>query len=312
MTADLLPRRTAENVRAARPFRAPDPAFAAIPRLKRLAAALTADAAVKPSRWREPPVFFFDPARQAELEAARGIRTPTTNSLALMIADELPGLFASVDVRRVARAIPGLREAAARHPAAKQLAELLAVPDDEAVLILHPKLRAGFRVFVRGVADIAQFHLLMLDAITGDADDGLLPGSPLPSRFRIASAESNPVIPAGVPMVAKARYQFFTPSALHPDGSVPAGFRGCSHWLWHSQPLAAVPRIDGERVILLGEPAFQQTWEVERRFPAMPAEVRLLEALGPFRVAERLSRLAGRPIPVHVEVKPTPALARAA
>jgi len=275
--------------------------------LTRLAAAL-AESRVKPSRWREPPVFFFDPARQAELEATRVSTDSPSDAISTLIASELPELYSSVEVRRVARAIPGLRAAAAHHPAGTQLAELLAVPDDEPVLVLHPKLRAGFRVFVRGIADIAQFHLLLLDAVEGD-----VAGPPLPSRFRIACAEANPVIPAGVPMVAEARFQFFKPTAIQSDGSIPSGFHGCEHWLWHSQPLASIPRIDGERVILLGEPAFRQTWEVERRFPAMPAEVRLLEVLNPFRVAEELSRLAGRPIPIHsTGTADAPALTRAA
>jgi hypothetical protein len=308
MTADLRPHRVAEGVRVVRSSRAPDPAVAAIPRLNRLAATL-AESLPKPSRWKEPPVFFFDPARQAELEAARDSNVPGTDPIASLIAAEMPDLFASVNVRRAARAIPGLRESAARHPSAKPLADLLAIPDDEAVLVLHPQSRRGFRLFIRGVADVAQFHLLLLDAIAGD---DLLP-APLPSRFRIACAEANPVIPAGVPMVAESRFQFLKPAALQRDGTLPAGFRGCAHWLWPSQPLASVPRFEGERVILLCEPAFRQTWEVERRFPAMPAEVKLLEALGPFRVAEHLGRLIGQPVPVRFpEQVPKPALSRAA
>jgi hypothetical protein len=308
MTADLLAPRspTADRPPPTSPAREPDPAFAAIPRLTRLRDALAALRPVaRPSRWREPPLFFFDPDRQAELAAARSQpeALPTNDG----VAAELPALLASVDVRRAARAIPGLREAAI-HRHATALADLLAVPDDEAVLVLHPRLRVGFRLFVRGVADVAQFHLLMLDA-AGD----LLTGPPLPSRFRIACAEANPVIPAGVPMIAEARFQLFRPAALQPDGMLAPGFRGCDHWLWGRQPLADVPRIDGERVVLLGEPAYRQTWEVERRFPAMPAEVRLLDVLSPFRLLERLGRLAGRPIPVRqTDAADEPVLARAA
>ena len=283
----------------------PDAAFAARPRLVRLRDALRALHPPRQSRWGEPPVFFFDPARQAELDAARP--KPDASRTDDAVAAELPALFASVEVRRAARAIPGLREAALKRHAA-DLADLLAVPDDEAVLVLHPRLRVGFRLFVRGVADVAQFHLLMLDA-AGD----LLPGPPLPSRFRVACADAHPSTPAGVPMVAEARFQLFQPAALQPDATLPPGFRGCDHWLWGRQPLADVPRIDGERVVLLGDPAYRQTWEVERRFPAMSAEVRLLDVLSPFRVLDRLVKLGGRPLPAR-EPEPAaePALARAA
>ncbi|MDB5311769.1 MAG: hypothetical protein JWO38_5971 [Gemmataceae bacterium] len=291
------------------PPTAPDPAFAARDRLIRLRDAIR-DAARQPkprrNRWGEPPVFFFDPARQAEYEAARPRAAgPGPHPVAELVANELPALFRSVEVRQVARAVPGLREAVAllapAVAAARDLADLLAVPDDETVLILHPAARAGFRLFVRGIADVAQFHLLMLDAVTGDPAAGFLPGPPLPSRFGTACRDADPTtIPAGVPMVAEARYQLFKPSAVRPDGTVPDGFRGCDHWLWGSAPLATTPRVDGERVVVLGETAFKMTWEVERRFPEMAAEAQLLQVLSPFQVAEWLGELAGRPVPAQV------------
>jgi len=88
--------------------------------------------------------------------------------------------------------------------------------------------------------------------------------------------------PGWRPMVAEVRFQLFKPSAVRPDGSAPAGFTGSDHWLWPQQPLASVPRIDGERVILLGEPAFRTTWEVERRSRRWP------RTCGPARRADPL------------------------
>src|SRR5438045_1828151 len=101
----------------------------------------------------------------------------------------------TADLEHVRSADPGRAPspAPARVSAAKDLAGLLAVPDEETVLVLHPRLRTGLRLFVRGVVDVAQFHLLLL-AAAGEH----LPGSPLPSRFRAACADADPVIPAGV------------------------------------------------------------------------------------------------------------------
>ena len=115
-----------------------------------------------------------------------------------------------------------------------------------------------------------------------------------------------------MPIVAEARFQLFRASAVQPDGSVPPRFRGCGHWLWGWEAVGAVPRIDGERVVVLGEPAFPATWEVERRFPAMAAQLDLQAILSPFQVAERLSRLAGRPVPVTVKAPKGTGLAKAA
>ena len=102
------------------------------------------------------------------------------------------------------------------------------------------------------------------------------------------------------------------PAALRPDGTLPPGFGGSDHWLWPHAALATVPRVDGERVVLLGPPPYRVTWEVSRRFPALAAEVQLVDVLSPFRVAERLGKLAGRPVPVALPAEPKAKLAKAA
>ena len=257
----------------------------------------------RPARWKEPPVFFFDRRRQAELEAAQ--RTPPADpfaDLAAAIVAELPDLFASVEVRRVARAIDGLRSAAEILapvcPAATDLADLLAIPDDEVFLVLHPERRAGFRLVARGVADVGQFHILLADAVTGDPAAGFLPGPPLPTRFVAACRDVNPATPAGVPMVAEARYQLYTtgraPDRRHDarrDLAV-ANTGSGPRCRWHRSRESTASASS-----FLAAPAFAMTWDVSRRFPALAGELRLLEALSPFRVAERLERLTGRALP---------------
>jgi hypothetical protein len=291
----------------ARPAAVPDAGYESLPRLEQLRDQLTAAAAARqPGPWKEPPVFFFNRRRQAEYEAARP-NSPADPfaELAAAINVELHALFASVEVRRIARALDGLRGAAEAValvcPPARDLADLLAVPDDEVVVVLHPARRAGFRLAVRGVADVGQFHVLLADAVTGDPAAGYLPGPPVAARFVSACRDVNPAATAGVPMAAAARYQLYTPSALRRDGNLPDGFGGCEHWLWPATPMADVPRVGGERVVLLGPPAFAASWEVTRRFPELAAGVRVIETLGPARVAEWLARLAGRPLPDQPE-----------
>lgn len=281
---------------ASRPRATPDAAFDALPRLAALRDALLAAEPAKRSRWGEPAVFFFDPARQAALAAARP-PAASTDPHGGRVAEELPALFGSIEIRRAARGTPGLKAAAANSPlpAAQELAALLNVPDDETILVLNPASRTGVRVLVRGVVDIHQFHVLLAAA----AHDAL--GCPRPpSRFVAAYSGVEQVVPAGVPMVAEGHFQMFKHTAIQPDGSVPPGFRGSDHWLWGNQPLAAIPTFENERVVLLGEPAFHISWEVERRFPTLAASVRLLQALTPAAVAENLTRLTGRHVPTAV------------
>jgi hypothetical protein len=122
-------------------------------------------------------------------------------------------------------------------------------------------------------------------------------GQAVPDRFVVATRNDGPPIPAGIPMVMEARFQLYTPAAIRPDGSLPTGLGGSDHWLWPNSPLAAIPRIGGERIVLLGPPAFNAKWDVSLRFQGMPADLRVIESMGPFRVAEQLSRFTGKPMP---------------
>ncbi|MCE9565323.1 MAG: hypothetical protein K8U57_25090 [Planctomycetes bacterium] len=271
----------------------PDAGYDAISRFALLAADMIAAIPTRSRpRWNEPAVFFFDRRKQAELEVARPTASATDPFVELSerIAAEVSVLCGSIDLRRVARATPGMRNAAeslaSACAAAKELADLLTVPDDELVTVLHPELKAGFRLLVRGVADVGQFHILLLDAL-----GGLLPGPRVLGRFVTACRSVHPTSTGGVPMTAEARFQMYASAALRPNGSLPDGFGGSDHWLWPHTAFAAIPTCEGERVVLLGPPAYRATWEVNRRFPALAADVRLLEVLNPSQVAARLGKL---------------------
>jgi hypothetical protein len=295
----------------------PDRGYEAIRRLRELEATLMAALPRQSSRWKEPTLFFFDRQREAERRAnSPPGRAETLAAVSQSISTELSWLCQSVEVRRVARSLAGLRSAAAalapHCPAARDLLDLLAIPDDEAILVLHPGERAGFKLTVRGVVDLGQFHVLMAAAITGDPSSGLVEMRRLPARFADACRNTGAAIPAGVPMLADPVFQLYEPEAMRPDGTLPTGFAGCEHWLWPEMPLSMVPRVDGMRLVLLGPPACPARWEVVPRFPNLPAELRLAERLSPFRVAEELTRLTGRYTPPGRRSIPQPSLARAA
>jgi hypothetical protein len=281
----------------------PEPAYDTLNVLVRLRDELTSALDSRWTAWREAPIFFFDRRRQVELEASRPAAQEAFAELANSIRAVLPALLASVEVRRVARAIAGLHVAArALAPAcsaARDLDELLAVPDDEVFLVLFPARGAGFRLVVRGVADVGQFQVLAIGAIAAVPSAGPIPDAPVAARFIAAYRDANPATPGGVPMVVEASQQLYSAGALRPDGSLPREFERCEFWLWPALPAASVPSIDGERVVVMGPPVFAMAWDVSRRFPALAAEVRVIETLSPARVAQTLARLIGRPNPLY-------------
>lgn len=204
--------------------------------------------------------------------SAASSTTSSLRSVALLYMNVSSQPAASVEARRAARATAGLREAAAAvataHKPARELVELLGVPDDQVVLAIHPAARAGVRVLIRGVADVHQLHVLLAD---------LLPGRRVDPRIVDAYLDADPDPDAAA---MTARFQLFRPSALRPDGTLPRGFAGSGHWAWGEQSPAALPLENGERVVLLGEPAFAADWDGRRKFPRLHADVERVEALG--------------------------------
>jgi hypothetical protein len=286
---------------AARPT-GPDVAYAALPLLRRLAgtlplaarfrAACRAAAARLDRHSGVPPLFFFYRPYQREWETVRArpaaavdrvagrvaARHPAAAAawavLAELLDDAVSLLSGSVDVRHVARAVPGLATAAVRLagelPKCRDLADLLAIPDDEVIHVQYPDRGVTARVLVRGVASVAQLHLLLAEALVGPQFPGRKPTP------EVVAAARRGVPPGADPPIAKAAFQLLRPSAARADGSVPAGFAAADHWLWGWEPLAAVPRLNGERTVLLAPPAYPAEWEVTTRFPAVRPEVDVL------------------------------------
>jgi hypothetical protein len=255
------------------PARQPDPGYAAVAFLAKLRDALrSATKSLHAERSGVPRLFFFDRDAQRELAAGEPSKPRIDPKVADLIADALTLLPASIEARRAARATDGLRDAvvavAKGHKPARELVELLDVPDDQVVLAIHPAARTGVRVLIRGVADVNQLHVLLAD---------LLPGRRLDSRVVDAYLDADPDPDAAV---MTARFQMFRPSALQPDGTLPRGFAGSDHWVWGEQSPAVLPLENGERVVLLGEPAFAAEWDVGRKFSRLPAEVERIESLG--------------------------------
>ncbi len=272
--------------------RRPDPAyhslalFARVRQALRDSGALLAECRARRDRargkWGVPPLFFFHHTTPTaalfpqpflgELADRMPAEMLAWNTLPDLLDDALITLTAGVELRRAARTVDGLSEAAAAVadvlPAAAELAELLAIPDDQIVLAMHPEGRFGIKVRVRGIADVNQLHVLLADE---------LPGLSVDPRLADACRDA---VPDPAASVFAARFQVFRSSALQTDGTLPSGFAGSDHWLWGDESPAAVPLEKGERVLLLGRPAVRTTWAVGRKFPRVTGEVEVVARFG--------------------------------
>lgn len=298
-----------------------DVSYAALPLLRRLSETLN-DAGRfiqscrrweerktrKQRRWGVPPLFFFNAKLQKEWEDIRPVQPvfpePYTAFAAKrdpkgaaawtilpdLLADAMTVLYGSRLVRRTARAVPGLKAGAEALANlmndCRDCVDLLAMPEDEPILVLHPAARVGARVRTRGIANIHEFHVLLADAV-GMTFPGSRPTAASVSAYRGLT------IAMGDPAIASARFQLFRPSALQADGTLPQGFTGTDDWLWGPEPLAAIPRVAGERVLLLDQPVFDMKWEAIRRFPFAPDRVEILEFLDEAAVSGWMNQFLG-------------------
>jgi hypothetical protein len=283
---------TPPPVSPSRPAAGPDVAAAAVPLLRKLRDALAA-ALPRPDRWGVPRLFFFRPELQEEWEAVRPPARPLDAPTLDLLDDAVSVLAASPDARKAGRATPGLLAAArAAAPLGKrprELADLLDLLDDEVVRVVHPRAGAGWRVRVRGVADVGQFHALVADAVVGSPARGKLPGL-RPDARAVAVYRGEDDGPA----VLTARFRLLSPTAL--EAGLPDGPAGAGHWLFPAQPLRSVPRTPaGERAVLLADVGIAPTWPAERRCPRVAAAVDVLATMTAAEVRDWLADRGAAP-----------------
>jgi hypothetical protein len=318
MPRDVIPIRP--DLAPSPPAAGPDVAFAALPLLRRLTDTLTHAARFRDACRRMqqkydrrhggvPRLFFFDEVRQEDWATGRD-RPPTfPDPWAVPVArrrprlaqawcalpdqldDALPLLAGSVAVRRVARAMPALTAAldslAPDHAGVKSLARVLAVADDLIVTAVHPVARSGVRVRLTGIADVAQFHVLLADAVS----PRLMPGV-RPDPRAVDASRDTPVDPDAATVAAT--FQLYKPSALSADGALPPPFHGTSEWLWGHESPRDIPAVAGERLVLVGDPAYPRRWPAGRSVPLVAGEVRVEQVLSAAAVERWVGTMRGR------------------
>ncbi len=217
-------------------------------------------------------------------------------ALDLLCPPALAMLSRSAASRRAARADGVLMERVARvaplHGGVGWLATLLGVLDGEELLVLHPELGRGYRVRIGGVADNFQLHTLLADALIGDPDAGLLPGT-RPDPRVAAAARDREVDPSAE--TAEGVFNLVNWPGLRPDGALEDGVGDSSFWIWNEGTPRDIPAFEGVRVVLLGLPPYTRTWNAGRQFPTMPARVDVIDILAPTDAHAWLQRIAAAP-----------------
>lgn len=235
-----------------------------------------------------PGEFFFNQTRAPE--SPNGSASEETVDAIARATVQM--LARSIEARRRARARARLsaaaRTAAGSIDTAAYLVEMLAVLDDEELLILHPEQAVGYRVVITGVADNFQLHTLLAATLIGNPFEGWIAGSPIPDAIAAAARDAD----SESDLVADGRFDMFSWRAIQPDGTLPVGLQGSDHWIWGEGIPAEIEPFGTQRVILLSSPpAFHRQWTAGRRFEPMHATLRVSGVLTAAEVREWIQRL---------------------
>ncbi len=161
--------------------------------------------------------------------------------------------------------------------------KLLQVLDDEALLVLHPAQSRGARLRISGIGDNFQLHVLLMDELL---NSGILEGAtPHPDWVAVARGDG----PQELSATVTGAWNLYQWSALAGRRALVEGQDGSEHWIWNEGVPADIRTLDGERVILLGEPTYPRTWNNSRVFAHMRPEVVLEEVLERDEVEARLA-----------------------
>jgi hypothetical protein len=176
---------------------------------------------------------------------------------------------------------------------ANWLHQMLAVLDDEPLLVLHPAQKKGYRVRIEGIASNFDLHTLLGAALIGDPSEGWLEGkAPSPDVIEALQGRAPTEPPQMIGVFNLVNY-----TGLGKDGTIlkemKPGGRWQSDWIWNEGTPADILPFEGLRVILLTDPPYTRLWNVQRIFDGMIGRLYVDDTLTPEQVQEWLHRLQG-------------------
>ena len=97
-----------------------------------------------------------------------------------------------------------------------------------------------------------------------------------------------------VPLTDETRGYIGTPELdlMKPDATLSDPLAGSAHWVWNEGVPADIPPFEGTRVVLLGPPPYDRSWNCVRKFPDMTGALHLEHILSADETRDFLARIA--------------------
>lgn len=175
------------------------------------------------------------------------------------------------------------------HEAGYWLNMLFRVLHEEPILVLEPSTGLGIIGKFSGIVENFQLHTILMDIFprTGFHLGGRVSKRVAQVARGIGPQQTNDTV-IGV-------WNLYNWPALRPDLTLPGMEDGATHWIWGEGNPEDIATFEGHRVVLLGPPSYQRSWQSQRMFAGLPADLTVERKLNKEEVRQWLQRLAAAP-----------------
>ena len=199
--------------------------------------------------------------------------------------------YSSSDMARMAASSlrPLAQKIAPYHQGGHWLSIMLGILHEEPILVLEPSTGLGISGRISGVADNFQLHTLLMESF---------PSSGIRAGTRVSRLVAEIARGIGPQQVEEEPvtgfWNLYNWQAVQSNGELPAAddFTHSSVWLWNEGYPADIPLFEGQRVVLLGPPSLERSWNAMRIFEFVPASLKIEKTLSSDEVRTWLQKMA--------------------
>jgi hypothetical protein len=184
-----------------------------------------------------------------------------------------------------------LRDLAAQisdyHEAGHWLQLMLAVLDDEPIVAIEPQTSLGVLGRISGVVDNFQLNVLLMD---GFPKSGFLARRRVPREVADVARGNGP---QQSHHTVTSVWNLYTWEAIKTGMTLPdpGDYGSSAHWVWNEGTPADIPVFDGRRVVLLGPASYPRSWQSQRMFGNLPANLEIERKLTKDEIEHWLKRM---------------------
>jgi hypothetical protein len=174
-------------------------------------------------------------------------------------------------------------------PQVKMLYSLVNALDTE-MIIIHGTEKKGFLVSVSGCSDGKLFSLAMAaNLVQTEAKEANLLTGTRPGKVFLDFLDS-----MGEQVLEEQWGNPFTISTwccVKPDGSVPSGMAGASHWFYTDGSIKELPLWNGKRIAIIGKAPFAKKFAPVRVFDKLRVSIKIIKNLSEQEVTSMLQEI---------------------